>query len=275
MSIDLHILSANRANLPKFGQPGDNYAQQLTIGRDAAFVALTKYVQNLSYDLSAAKSTLRDIGVWESRNHDALASVMADPASDALPNQIQLSLGQSKAAAFMIAVFTTAAAGLGPWQSGSVGQAASTGGPINTDWARVDAETRLQVFGGIVKMENDGQLSKFFVPAGTNGFGLPVPVLVAIVVAVVALASLVLVYLYAAKRLEQNNRLMRDLCEQAEKNGDKQTVSACLDASVNLQNQGFVPTSWVAIGAAAVAVVGVAYVGVKYAPWDILLKEKL
>jgi len=269
MSGELAALSVQRSNLPRFGQPGDNYATQLMIGRDAAFAAIKKYVPDLSYDESAASKTLRDIDVWEQRNRSELTVVMSDQSASALPTKIQTSLGSDKAKAFIVAVFTTASSGLGPWVSGAVGSAASMGGKVNTEWARVDAETRLQVFGGIVKMEADGQLSKFFVPpGGTSGFGLVPPVVVwAVVVAAVAIASLVLVYLYAAKRLEMNNKLMRDLCESAQMSGDKDTVAACIGATKELQSQGFVPTSWIGTVLFGGVLVGGIYVAAKYAPW--------
>jgi hypothetical protein len=266
-------LSAHRAGLPAFGKSGDNYATRLVIGRDAAMAALRKYVPDLKYDEQAAGKTLRDVDVWEQRNGDALSATMADPSASALPEKIQMSLGSDKAGAFIVAVFTTASSGLGPWFSGAVGSAAMVGGSINTEWARIDAETRLSVFGGIVKMENDGQLAKFFVPpAGMKGFGAVQAVVVwAIVVAVVAMASLLLVYMYSAKRLELNNRLMRDLCEDAQKSGDSATTIECISATKDLQSAGFVPTSWVGMAVIGGVIVGGVYMAAKYLPWDKLV----
>ncbi len=276
MSAELAELSINRSGIPEFGSPGDNYATRLIIGRDAAMASIRKYVPDLKYDEPAASKTLRDIDVWEQRNRDELSVVMSDQSASALPAKIQTSLGSDKASAFIVAVFTTAASGLGPWSSGAVGKAASVGGTMNTEWARVDAETRLRVFGGIVKMEQDGQLSKFFVtPAGAAGFGIVQAVVVwAIVVAAVALASLILVYFYSAKKLELNNKLMRDLCESAQRSGDKSTIADCIGATKDLQSEGFVPTSWVGMAIFGGVVLGGVYVAAKYVPWgDVLSKH--
>lgn len=265
---DLAQLSLNRASLPRFA--GNTIPEQLTAARDAALKALLKYVPNMQFDPQASSAVLRQVGVWEERNRDALAQVLSDPNAEAVPEQIRLTFGTDMAGQFIVALFTQAAIGLGPWMSGAVDRAAQAGQVIQQRWAQEDAETRLQVFGGIVKMDQDGHLGKFFGQAGadgTQGLGFVVtwPVVV-LVVALVALAAVIVVWLYSARRLELNNRLMRDLCEQAQKQGDTATVQNCIDAAKGLQEQDPFPgiTSMFKLVGAAALGVSVTYVFLRY-----------
>jgi hypothetical protein len=237
---DLAQLSLQRAGLPTF--PGATVPEQLIAGRIAAQAVLQKYVPQFVFDPVAAKSTLDQISVWEERNSAALSQVLADPSAEALPSQIQLTFGSDKAQQFILAVFTEAAVGLGPWVSGAVAREAAAGTIIQPRWADEDAQARLQVFGGIVKMDQDGYLAKLFVPPATGGqaFALGIaPLFVwAIVVTVVAVAGLLLLYVENAKRLDQNNKLMGDICTNAQKQGDSATVAQCVEAAAGLQKQG-------------------------------------
>jgi hypothetical protein len=237
---DLAQLSLQRAGLPTF--PGATVPEQLISGRMAAQAVLQKYVPQFVFDPVAAKSTLDQIGVWEERNRATLSQVLADPSVEALPSQIQLTFGSDKAQQFILAVFTQAAVGMGPWVSGAVAREAAAGTTIQPRWADEDGQARLQVFGGIVKMEQDGYLAKLFVPpaTGNQAFALGIaPLFVwAIVVTVVAMAGVLLLYFENAKRLDQNNKLMRDICENAQKQGDSSTVSQCVEAAAGLQQQG-------------------------------------
>ena len=242
---ELATLSLARAGLPQF--PGVTVPAQLLAGRDAALSILRKYIPSLAFDESKAEETLAKVGAWEERNRASLEQVLSDPSAEALPEQIRLSFNSDMARDFVVAGFTQAAAGLGPWMSGAVSRETASGAKIQERWAREDAEYRLQVFGSIVKMEQDGYLKTLFIPpadAGqTSGLGFaPAPVVVwAIVVAVVAVAALVLLYLYSSQRLSENNRLMRDLCEDAQKKGEKDTVASCIEATRGLQAGSMIP----------------------------------
>ena len=266
---DLSQLSLQRANLPSF--PGDTVVAQLLAGRDAALGVLLKYVPEMQFDPAAASDTLRQIQAWEERNSDALASVLADPNAEALPQQLQITFGSDKARQFIIAIFTQAAVGLGPWMSGAVSREAQSGVQIQDRWARDDADARLQVFGSIVKMDQDGHLAAFFVPpspASAQGLGLAVPAIIvwAVVVTLATAGALLLLYFYNAKRLEQNNKLMSDLCTQAQERGDAETVRLCIKAAEGLQKEdpfGGISDLFRKIGV-GVAVAGVAYVVVRY-----------
>lgn len=268
--MNLAQLSLQRAQLPKFS--GVTYVEQLLNGRAAAAAVLSKYVPNFGFDLDAAEQTMREVGVWEERNRKQLEVLVSDPSSSALPEAVRVAMGNDKAQAFILAGFTQAAWGLGPWVSGAIEREAASGQKIQTTWAQDDAEARLAVFGSIVKMDNDGYLQKLFVPpAGTAGLGW-VPVVIegstlvwAVVVTLVAVAALVIGYLYLSKTLTLNNRLMRDLCEKAQKEGDQATIAACIKETAGLQKPPGLESLTAEIGK-AVLVVGLAYVLLKTVP---------
>ena len=237
MASNLSPFILNRAGLPTFD--GASLPDKLVNGRNAALVALKKYVPNLNYDPDGAAAIMRQVQVWEERNRADLEKA-AQSTSTLLPPTLQLTFGSDKAQQFIVAMFTVAAQGLGPWTSGAVSKEAQAGTKIQDSWARDDADARLQVFGGIVKMDQDGSLASLFSPpssavSGLMGFGIA-PVLVwAVVVAVIGMAMVITCYLYAAKRLVANNKIMSDLCASASKSGDANTVQECVKASADLQ----------------------------------------
>jgi hypothetical protein len=264
---DLATLSMARAGLPTF--PGSTVAEQLLNGRDAALAVLRTYVPALAFDPGAAQSVLSQVSVWEERNRDALGQVLGDPSVEALPQALQLALGSDKAQQFVIAVFTQAATGLGPWASGTIGAEVALGTTIQKRWADEDALARLNVFGSIVKMDQDGYLAQLFQPPGqaTQGFGMGPLVALAwvVVVGVVALATVLLLQLYAAKKLEANNKLMGDLCKKAQASGDAATVAECIKATENLQQGSIFPgVDELVKGIIKIGLVAtLAYVGIK------------
>jgi len=272
MSSELAMLSVDRAGLPDF--PGATVAEQLLAGRDAALAVLRKYVPTLSFDVAAADDVLRGIEAWEERNSTALAATLQDPSAAALPEQIRIAFGSDKAQQFIVAVFTRAAAGMGPWTSGRVATEVTRGQMpgVSDTWARTDAAYRLRVFGGIVRMEQTGCMQHFFVdPSATcaaSGLGVAPVIVWAIVVAVVLVAALVLMFIYSARRLDENNRLMRDMCERAQAEGDKAVVDKCVQATKDLQAESMIPGLGDAISSLGKIVgVGVlAYVALKYGP---------
>lgn len=223
-------LSVQRANLPTF--PGATLPEQMVAGRNAALAILRLYKPDLAFDVDAASQNLRVIDGWAERNGATLEAVFADPNASALPEQVRLSFDNATAQQFVVAGFTMAAIGMGPWMSGAV--AANT----SEVWARDDAAARLRVFGAIVQMHQSGYLKSLFAQGqAAAGFGMiPVAYVVAIVVTTVLLAAVLAAYLYAVKQLEQNNRLMRDLCEKAQASGDQATTTACVEAAKGLQD---------------------------------------
>jgi len=272
MSSELAMLSVDRAGLPDF--PGATVSEQLLAGRNAALAVLRKYVPTLSFDVTAADEVLRAIEAWEERNSAALSSTLQNPSAAALPEQIRLAFGSDKAQQFIIAVFTRAAVGLGPWTSGRVSAEVSLGQMpgVSDTWARTDAAYRLRVFGGIVRMEQTGCMQHFFVDpsvkCGASGLGVAPLLVWAVVVAVVLVAALVLMFIYSARRLDENNRLMRTICERAQADGDKATVAQCVQATKDLQAESMIPGLGEAISSLG-KLVGVgllAYAALKYGP---------
>jgi len=277
MTTELAALSHARADLPAF--IGNTLPEKLANGRAAAEKILRKYRPELSFDIAAADQTLSKVEVWEERNHDALAKTLADPTATSLPEAVRIAFDSATAQAFVIATFTRAAWGIGPWMSGAVGKEALSPGvkTINPAWAQEDAGYRLQVFGAVVRMEETGYLKALFTPpapGSTQGLGVAPVVVWAVVVAVVAIAALFLLYLYSSKRLADNNVLMRDLCDKAQKDGDQETVQKCIEATRSLQAEGMIPgVSELASGLVKVAaIVGLVWVAFKVVPP--LLKKK-
>jgi hypothetical protein len=247
---DIGLLAITRAALPSF--PGASYQEKLQNGNAIARAVLQKYVTTMSFDVSGAETVLRQVEAWEDRNSSGLEAAFSDASMETLTTDIQLALSTQTAQAYVVAIYTRAAYGLGPWNSSAITT-------ISPTWAQADAETRLQVFGAIVKMDQDGFLAQLFAPsspeAAASGFG-GVPV-AAIVIAVVLLAAIFATLIYAERRLDANNRLMQSLCATAQQRGDAATVAACLDATKDLQMAGLFP----GIGSAMGVVIAVAGLG--------------
>lgn len=225
--MSLSTLSAARADLPVF--PGATLPEQLINGRNAALAALREYRPNLAFDVAQARENFAQVDAWMERNSGDLKATLEDPRVETLPERVKTAFNSDTAQNFVIAGFTIAAEGLGPWTSGAV--AAN----LSESFARSDASDRLAVFGSVVKMKQSGYLDRLFRPQATSGFGLAPVVVWAIAVTTVLLASLLLTYLYRCKQLEMNNRTMRDLCEKAQASGDQKTVADCVAATKDLQ----------------------------------------
>ena len=255
---DLGLLAISRAGLPDF--PGASYQEKLANGRAAALAALQKYVPAMTFDPGGADTVLRQVEAWEDRNAAALEAAFNDPSMETLTNDIALSLSPATAQAFIVACYTRAAYGLGPWGSSLITTVSPT-------FAQADAETRLQVFGGIVQMDNDGFLAQLYAPPqSTSGFGLaPLGFLV---IAVVALAAILAVYLYANKRLDANNRVMAELCKTAQAQGDQAAIDKCIDATKDLQMAGLFPGFGTGLGTVVglAAILGLVWLGWQFLP---------
>jgi hypothetical protein len=224
--------------LPQF--TGVTVPDQLQNGRDQARAVLLKYVPALKFDLIEARDVMSHVDAWVERNQEDLAAVMGAPEKN-LPQWLQTQLGNSQQVQqWVIANFTVAAAGMGPWMSGRVASMVSRG-EATQDWADQDAAARLDAFAMIMKMDADGDLALIFRgPEAVSGFGVAPVIIWAIVVAVVALAAVVATYFFIARRLELNNALMRDICAKAQADGDTATVNKCIEATRDIQ----VSTPW-------------------------------
>lgn len=263
-------LALQRANLPTF--PGATLPEQLANGRDKAMAILRSYKPDLRFDVDSAKENLRVIETWAERNSADIEAVLSDPKAESLPERIRLAFDAKTAQDFVVASFTVAAIGLGPWMSGAL--AAN----VSEAWAREDAQARLQTFGMIVSMHESGYLKAIFAPPNAVGepFTLVVTTgMVAIVVlGVVAVAAIIVIGVYSIYKAYSNNKLMASLCEKAQATGDQKTVEACIQATKDLQTDDILGVKSIgkilAIG--AVVCLG-AYAAITWGP-ELLAKSK-
>lgn len=249
--------------------PGATPVEQLQNARAQARAIVLKYVPNFSFDENSARRVVSEVGVWIQRNQNDLANQM-NSGQTSLPKALQLMMGNNKQVQqWVVANYTIAAAGMGPWESGKVLQLRDDPtSKISPTWVADDFADRLRSFGLIVKMENDGEMQRIFAPAEpVSGFGLATGVIVAIVVAVVLVAAIIAGYFYLSERLEANNQLMAEMCRKAQEEGDAATVHQCVEATKDLQISD--PASSLIEQAGKVAIlVGGMYVGVRYLlPW--------
>lgn len=258
-----------RERLPSFA--GSTVREQLLNARSKAHAVLLKYVPDLKFDVSDARVVMSQVNAWVERNRSDLEEAMKS-SDRTLPKYLALNLGSAERVQdWVVANYTIAAAGMGPWESGKIDQlAADPTSDVSEYWASGDAQLRLNTFAMIVKMDSDGELAYIFQGPehGVSGFGAILPVW-AIVVIAIGFAAVV-TYLYLeSRKLELNNRLMRDICERAQAEGDAETVAMCVKATRDLQAS----TPWTQViqetGKVAL-ILGGGYLAFRYAvPWAI------
>lgn len=224
------------------GFQGGNLSQKLASGYAAARARLLKYTSTLSFNKGAAEELVHEIRSWQERNRALIDEYMKHPGTDTLPEQIALKLGPEKAQQLVVAGFSEAARGLGPWLGGDIIANYKTDPQIPEKWVVADAEKRLAIFASIVKMDDDGDLFKIFKPEeyrklhpAVQGFGgfpaIPVGVLIVLALVVVTTVALVFVYLGSMEELRLNNKIMEDRCRRAEERGDTELVKLCIEAA--------------------------------------------
>lgn len=264
---DLSLVRLSSSDsLPDF--PGNTVVEKMVAGREAARAALKKHVPNFKFDVNQARDVVSLVNAWVERNQEGLAQAFLSPSNE-LPSYLVLNMGsKERVQQWLIANFTIAAEGMGPWLSGEVERASKDPqSPINERWASSDALKRIAVFSMIVKMDRDGELAAVFgseQSAAILGFGAVPPVIVgAVIVALVSLAAVVTYYYLESKKLEVNNKLMADLCRDAQKRGDEATVQKCIEAVRDLQVSSPLD-SMVREVVKVLMVMGVGYVAIKY-----------
>jgi hypothetical protein len=117
-----------------------------------------------------------------------------------------------------------------------------------------------------VRLDEDGNLGPLLrgekAMAGLGG--PPVAVVVIVVIATVVFAAMVLTSIYLYRRMELNNRLMREMCLKAQAEGRQNVVRDCIEAAKELQSE--TPMSALGSAVVKVAIVGaLIYVGGRYA----------
>lgn len=245
--------------------PGGTYPQKLLAGRAAAQAVLQLYVPNFSWDVPAANEALSQVDAWAQRNQEQLSAELQSN-TELLSETIRLQLGSTQAQAFVLGVFTAAAYGMGPWLSGYVDRAVAGQVPgivFGPETARQDAEHRLRIFGSIVRMHEDGELQKIFVPP----HGIAPVIVWAIAIAFIATAAIVAYFVSASHTVTVNNRTMDDLCKKAQERGDTAVVQDCVAATANLQKSALDVggiASLLGTGVKVVLLLAAVYLGVKY-----------
>lgn len=232
-------LSAERLSPEMVEFAGSTMAEKLISGRAASRDALLKYTE-LSYDEGDAREAMADVDAWAERQRQELADVLKSGA-ESLPDTLVLEMGRQRAQDFIVASFTLAAVGVGPYAAGEVARLSSGGGTVvdgtllNSSWAIDDAEMRLQTFATIVALERRGQLEQIFAPQGQAGLGIAASTVAVIAIVAAIVAAAVVLFVVYDRQLERNNEVLAELCREAQRRGDDDVVQACIEASRDLQ----------------------------------------
>lgn len=221
------------------GFPGGSLTEKLASGYEAAKTVLLQYTSTLKFSKEEAETVLFEIKGWADRNSDIIAEYMNDPASDTLPEQVALELGTKKAQQFVVAGFSEAARGLGPWLGGYVAGEVDKDPLLPEGWVKDDAHNRLVVFAAIMKMEADGDIEQIFRPEqwarkrGLSGVGLGMPpmlvagIVVAVVVVVVSTVALVLYFAEVSEQNREHNKVAADICAKGAATNDARLLKTC------------------------------------------------
>ena len=265
MSYELNALSQARIAyaLPVF--PGASASERLVAGRSAAALSIRRHLPDFVFDVEASSQAMRDIDAWSERNDASLQALFSDPNASSLPENLQVALGTpDRVRSFLLASFTLAASGLGPWTSGEVDRLVAAG-EVSDLWAGLDESSRLQLFGIIVRLDEDGNLGPLLRgEKAMAGLGSPLPVVAVVIIVSLVFAAMVLTTIYLYKRMELNNRLMGEMCRRAQAEGRDAVVRDCIEAMKDLQSDN--PLSSITSGLVKVAAVAaVVYVGGRYA----------
>jgi hypothetical protein len=267
----LENLSEQRAELPRFGEPGMTLSEVLAVAQAEAQQCMQKYVGDFRYDAEQADAVMHRVSSWADQHRAELTTILQDPASDELPEQLRLALGVEEMKQFVVALYSEATRTLGPWASGSVPRMVQAGS-LDEPEMRKDANARLQIFGLIVKWDQDGDLEMIFNPkeaviraAAGMGLGAMHPVVIAaiivgVIIGVAVAAAGIYIAISAADSIRRASQLMEELCKAAKEEGDEDTVKLCLKYSANLQEKGLKQVDWIGDVIMAVAIVGGLYV---------------
>lgn len=236
----LEELAVSRAGSVLPPIPGQGYQQQLVNARQMAEDTLRRYVPNFAFDPEQAIVVSSQVEGWASRNEDYLTDVFADTAQHEVPKTLALELGANMFKQWIIASFTLAAVGMGPWQSGYLEKEVyDPVSDITEQWARNDGNIRLQMFQYILLLEEQGDLERAMNPqVQTSGFGVTGMEILLIVLIIAVLGCIIAGALLWNKQLANNNRIMADLCKKAQMEGNDEVVAQCVNSSKDLQTEG-------------------------------------
>lgn len=259
-------LSRVQSRMPVF--PGATVREQLLSARAQTHAVLLKYVPDLKFDVSEARDVMSQVNAWVERNREDLEEAMQS-SEQTLPEFLVLNMGSSEQVQqWIVANYTVAAQGLGPWEAGKVDQlAADPTSDVSQHWAASDGQMRLNIFGMLIKMENDGELAYIFQGPQNGAQGLGAFPVWAIVVIAIGLAAVVSYFYLESRKIELNNKLMEKICLDAQAAGQTEVVLACVKATRDLQKS--TPWQQVIEEAGKVALIlGGGYLAFRYAiPW--------
>lgn len=224
--------------------PGNTLTAKLANGYAEAKTRLSKYTSTLRFDPAVSSQVLADIRAWQERNADIISEYMKKPETDTLPEQVAYKLGPTKAQQLVIAGFSEATRGMGPWMSGVVASTYTVDPRLTESFVTNDASYRLSIFASIIKMDDDGDLFKIFRPdeyaklhPATSGLGFlpaiveaigPAWTVALLVLTVVGTVAAIAIFVESMTKLVLNNQLMTTLCQEAQKNGQTAVVQECV-----------------------------------------------
>jgi hypothetical protein len=217
--------------------PGAPMPDRLRAGSDAAGAALRKYTPALdTFDDAKAQAAVAYVDAWADANNDKLKATMADPNATQLSTQLTMVMPADVAQNFLLSSYWYAAAYMGPHLTNAVQDAVGArkvinGQQITATWAKDDAQSRLDTFSMILRLEEQGELAHIFnPPQPANGLGAPLS-LGAIIVIAIASVLIAAVIVYGVNQwhsVSVNSKTMEELCKEAQAKGDGATVQKCI-----------------------------------------------
>lgn len=270
MTPTLLQLSQARAALPEF--VGSSLQEKLRNGHAEARSRLLKYRDKIRFAAGTADDLVAEIQTWQEINRATIEARMSDPATDTLPEQIALDFGPQKAQDYILAGYSYAVEGLGPWVSGQLFLSMNADPRFPQPWVEEDAQQRLQIFAAIVKLDDDGDLARIFEPdrfasapaQQAQGFGfLPAVVaalgakwtVVALVLIVLGTVGLFLVFTHSLIKTRLNNKALVELCKE-----NPSIASACAEYFAEAQQDAMTVAAKKAVTILAVGAVAYGFI---------------
>lgn len=177
---ELEYWAEKRADVPDFA--GGSLREKLWNGHAEAAKRLARYVGDFRYNADEAASIMLEIQAWSTAHRASLTEEFKS-GGDLLPEELRLELGQKKTQQYLLAIFSDAESGIPAWESGIVADNVAKG--VWSDGiVRQDADSRLGIFGEIVKLDDEGTLAQIFGKTEENPY-----VIAAIVVGAAAIAA--------------------------------------------------------------------------------------
>lgn len=283
--VELDQLTFWRAEFPEYA--GSTRPDQLYNAWKDAEARIKKYT-DLRYSETQAQAILYEVETWIKIHRSQFVDSLKDSSRQEVAAEMQLQLGAVKMQQYIVAAYSEAARGLGPWLSGLVGQNISEG---QASMLRMEQDyyDRIAVFGMIHNMDNDGALDVIFHPEKSSQFASDVGwspktirILViagAVVVGLVGLGITAAVchYKIESARLQVANKQHEEDCHWAQSMLEKDpknsfyqnVVKKCFESTADLMKRSETPdpiSGAVEKLLIVAAVLGVGYLGLTLLP---------